>query len=113
VEGTNRLTDAQFPRPYGVERAESLRLVQAHELTEPTLREAAEMTVEVSLDGEPAHWVAFSELALGSLRLVADYSRAKFTWATSHRGRELYYRRWRGAEIVLASREQLGGPIHA
>ncbi len=104
------MTAPDFARPHGVE---ALRPVAAFEVTEPTPREAAEMSVSVSLDGEPAQWVTFGNLALGSLRMVADYSRAKFEAATLPRHRALYYRRWRGAELVLASREQIGGPMYA
>lgn len=112
MEGTNRLTDAQFPRPYGVERAERLRITEAFVMDEPTLAEALDM----NWNGGRAFGAAtFARLVVAA----ADAQRAlsaALQAPTVDRDEALRcWRAMRAAQLVLACRatQKLGGPIYA
>lgn len=112
MESTARLTPSQFPRPYGVERAERLRITEAFVMDEPTLAEALDM----SWDGG---W-AFGNATVAQLVVAAaDAQRAlsaALQAATVDRVEALRcWRAMRAAQLVLACRatQKLGGPIYA
>lgn len=105
------------PRPYGVERAESLRLVEAFEITEPTLAEALSMDAMFDGDG-----IATALGACTVPQLVVSAACAQRALHAEgqrpyvNRGLFAYY--WctmRAAQLVLACRstQKLGGPIYA
>lgn len=67
----------------------------------PALDEARELTAEVSIDGGPAQYVRFADLSVTSLRLLGTLSRLKYRQAITTKHKQLYYRRWQAARLLL------------
>lgn len=67
----------------------------------PTLQEARAMTAAVSINLGAAQDVAFGDLGVAALRQIADYERDQYKHAVSARRRQVHYRRWHAARLVL------------
>ena len=120
MQGTNEdptTATLDFPRPYGVEQAERLRVVNMLTFDDPTYREALELTWFMR---STITQTRFADMTVAELVRAAAEAQRLFraqVLRTPMNPEEVrrFWRAMRAAQLVMAfkARQRVGGPFHA